>query len=231
MEDDPARSFSVSPSERFQSTSPGWRTTATFPRSLTRSSNFNPRPPGGGRRYPRGSGGYMRYFNPRPPGGGRPRPHSRRAGQENDFNPRPPGGGRHPKFFTAKMRRRISIHVPRVEDDQRDKRLSQICVGISIHVPRVEDDSIMTRTSARAVYFNPRPPGGGRRGNMCAVPMLDGISIHVPRVEDDLPRASRHGCNRHFNPRPPGGGRRGVFTQHYRRIGFQSTSPGWRTTS
>ena len=78
------------------------------------------------------------------------------------FNPRPPCGGRHIVRKKTRESRPISIHVPRVEDDD------YVSVGIlhlliSIHVPRVEDDE---STVFRLFVF-------------C-------ISIHVPRVEDDM---------------------------------------------
>ena len=101
----------------FQSTSPVWRTTGWGRRSgqvccisihvprveddrksrkrYSKRSNFNPRPPCGGRRFQQAK--IMRfssYFNPRPPCGGRPN-HALNSGQSTF----------------------ISIHVPRVEDD------------------------------------------------------------------------------------------------------------------
>ena len=57
---------------------------------------------------------------------------------------------------------------------------------ISIHVPRVEDDTTAITLKPAKIDFNPRPPCGGRPSqgmtNAAAVP----ISIHVPRVEDDV---------------------------------------------
>ena len=112
----------------------------------------------------------------------------------------------------------ISIHVPRVEDDYHDVRCDA-CQLISIHVPRVEDD-IEPLTLAQ-LYFNPRPPCGGRHVN------------------------ARYA--RDFNPRPPCGGRLEITDVRFqstspvwrttirlsasrRRSTFQSTSPVWRTT-
>ena len=79
----------------------------------------------------------------------------------------------------------ISIHVLRVEDDF-FKAQSMSTIIISIHVLRVEDDWARTLTTAQSIYFNPRPPCGGRLDNMRKKLRDAGISIHVLRVEDDL---------------------------------------------
>ena len=59
---------------------------------------------------------------------------------------------------------------------------------ISIHVPRVEDDAYPSSSYNVAWNFNPRPPCGGRRRNPMAKKKWERISIHVPRVEDDAYR-------------------------------------------
>ena len=124
-------------------------------------------------------------------------------------------------------------------------------VTISIHVLRVEDDNRRPNGYYHFADFNPRPPCGGRRYAECSSHtsslfqstssvwrttifgtafILDfvfqstssvwrttswrlrsragsRISIHVLRVEDDL--TGNLSCNvpRDFNPRPPCGGR------------------------
>ena len=55
-------------------------------------------------------------FNPRPPCGGR-RYVNNRGYQQKYFNPRPPCGGRLFVYSATRTERTISIHVPRVEDD------------------------------------------------------------------------------------------------------------------
>ena len=124
----------------FQSTSPVWRTTVSVSVviGLLVISIHVPRVEDD--RYPRGSGGYMRYFNPRPPCGGRriynwriyPRKHiSIHVPRVEDdsafsggtdlifyFNPRPPCGGRPKNMADFVAKELISIHVPRVEDDR-----------------------------------------------------------------------------------------------------------------
>ena len=85
------------------------------------------------------------------------------------FNPRPPCGGRQEPRKPLLRLSLISIHVPRVEDDQgnqlfRARRCSfqstspvwrtthtttnrALAERISIHVPRVEDDEIIAEKS------------------------------------------------------------------------------------
>ena len=137
-EDDPFFAWQMSSHRKFQSTSSARRTTgdahtkgSSVPISIhvlreeddswvlicpTKDTNFNPRPPRGGRR----SGGWLpwagRYFNPRPPRGGRryvqypifahnifqsTSSARRTTGHGHQwpirlchFNPRPPRGGR-----------------------------------------------------------------------------------------------------------------------------------------
>ena len=87
-------------------------------------------------------------------------------------------------------------------------RAQGIASTISIHVLRVEDDRADRRALRQRLYFNPRPPCGGRpyigQTNTLTLP----ISIHVLRVEDDLVHKSQNRRIRDFNPRPPCGGRR-----------------------
>ena len=124
---------------------------------------------------------------------------------------------------------RISIHVPRVEDD-RSGGISNQIGDISIHVPRVEDDRYPRGSGGYMRYFNPRPPCGGRREENKTMSEKDKfqstspvwrttpvnfiivnsikISIHVPRVEDDNFALAVDVADDYFNPRPPCGGRR-----------------------
>ena len=61
-----------------------------------------------------------------------------------------------------------------------------VLARISIHVPRVEDDRRRTLRLQLRHNFNPRPPGGGRL-DKSKIQWIDArISIHVPRVEDDI---------------------------------------------
>ena len=123
---------------------------------------------------------------------------------------------------------RISIHVLRVEDD-RCRWYSLAYFAISIHVLRVEDDQDFFAPYPHPLYFNPRPPCGGRhrmvterfghlvfqstssvwRTTHCRQPahLQHVISIHVLRVEDDISLCAFFPFRSDFNPRPPCGGR------------------------
>ncbi len=79
--------------------------------------------------------------------------------------------------------------------------------AISIHVPRVEDDLRSLICPSVHLYFNPRPPCGGRRPACSLHPRATRISIHVPRVEDDGGENGGVLSRVDFNPRPPCGGR------------------------
>ena len=79
---------------------------------------------------------------------------------------------------------------------------------ISIHVLRVEDDNRKERPEECDHDFNPRPPCGGRPNLRTTRDMSPEISIHVLRVEDDLQLFLFTGILVYFNPRPPCGGRR-----------------------
>ena len=171
----------------------------------------------------------MTNFNPRPPCGGRHGQNVPRRSTVN-FNPRPPCGGRpisHKMYYHIIM---ISIHVLRVEDDIYP---IQIFLGrqyISIHVLRVEDDTKQLHNCRHSFNFNPRPPCGGRQ--ICV--MMKGWSTYFnPRP----PCGGRQICvmmkgwYSYFNPRPPCGGRQGLHCLIKGKPTFQSTSSVWRTTA
>ena len=155
-----------------------------------------------------------------------------------DFNPRPPCGGRRVFFVHLSFLAPFQSTSPVWRTTACDK-LIHVVAAISIHVPRVvlfQSTSPVWRTTLSEntpdtwrIYFNPRPPCGGRQcGSVseiltgrfqstspvwrttCIV-MLGGkkkiISIHVPRVEDDLKEYGEEAEKTDFNPRPPCGGR------------------------
>ena len=121
----------------------------------------------------------------------------------------------------------ISIHIPRVGDDRRD-RSDDRYRDISIHIPRVGDDiskalrcyflasfqstspvwgmtrlSIITLRGIRISIHIPRVGDDASRGILFSD---FGISIHIPRVGDDTGLPARSASNAHFNPHPPCGG-------------------------
>ncbi len=96
MEDDRFLRECLQKGYPFQSTSPVWRTTRLLLLLPRQNTDFNPRPPCGGRLH-----GVITL------------PHVC-----DNFNPRPPCGGRRNCRTTEVTRNEnISIHVPRVEDD------------------------------------------------------------------------------------------------------------------
>ena len=56
---------------------------------------------------------------------------------------------------------RISIHIPRVGDDQGGEVEHMSDGKISIHIPRVGDDENDARAKMEVDNFNPHPPCGG----------------------------------------------------------------------
>ena len=56
-------------------------------------------------------------------------------------------------------------------------------------------------------YFNPRPPRGGRRNYKQRIQDANMISIHALREEGDLSVCAKVKVFHNFNPRPPRGGR------------------------
>ena len=124
--------------------------------------------------------------------------------------------------------REISIHIPRVGDD--DVRLYCGMQGlISIHIPRVGDDMrwsvrrhphgifqstspVWGMTSARQtrqstlLQFQSTSPVWGMTDRYNACPIFKNISIHIPRVGDDKAARVMWSDSRNFNPHPPCGG-------------------------
>ena len=170
------------------------------------------------------------YFNPRPPCGGR-QSGAWRYRRLSNFNPRPPCGGRRttdgsgtlwgvlfqstsPVWRTTRyaehiisIPRRISIHVPRVEDDD-------ICTLRVLKLGKFQSTSPVWRTTAGRVRtrrnrwdFNPRPPCGGRLCNLSPFRLKSHFNPRPPcggRLPSSSPYPTRE---RNFNPRPPCGGR------------------------
>ena len=156
------------------------------------------------------------HFNPRPPWGGRresaPNQYKKETG---NFNPRPPWGGR--RYLCNSSMRSFYIFqstpsVGRATVKPPDRAVQALVfqstpsVGratkgtglrkppplISIHALRGEGDIFSPFTKNQYLYFNPRPPWGGRLQN----------------------RSRNRQVHRHFNPRPPWGGRRRLKSRY-----------------
>ena len=178
--------------------------------------------------------------------------YGRGAPRRRNFNPRPPCGGRLLGYSTL-------ILLPEFQSTSPVWRTTLICQLLGRRDILFQSTSPVWRTTfAGAVYsptafdFNPRPPCGGRPVQVRNVTKQSAfqstspvwrttvtfsdegteevISIHVPRVEDDkmktlancspkisihVPRVEDDRCSRNHSPNS---------------LGFQSTSPVWRTT-
>ena len=191
----------------FQSTPPARGATASTESSCQRQPISIHAPREGGDTHAGTLSRLWPYFNPRPPRGGRLHGRARRAKDILHFNPRPPRGGRPYKTFDDLRKKQISIHAPREGGDTTPPYAAKAAkisihapreggdvfmaalltsLGISIHAPREGGDDLTGCDMEVCLYFNPRPPRGGRH------------------VTDKLARRML----KYFNPRPPRGGRR-----------------------
>ena len=148
-------------------------------------TDFNPRPPCGGRhdshslptlpptfqstapvwgptrrsRPPRKN---KTHFNPRPPCGGRRDGYAQEV-LDFHFNPRPPCGGRRGRPYVVFHGTAISIHGPRVGADRPGNRHA-VQVFISIHGPRVGADERQREGNSRRRRFQSTAPVWGPTG-------------------------------------------------------------------
>ena len=123
------------------------------------------------------------------------------------FNPRPPCGGRRGGRSWVTQRRRISIHVLRVEDDL-SKRFS---------------DSI------KNLHFNPRPPCGGRLPVSLETPLISHFNPRPPCGGRQPPRF-QSGVSDKFQSTSSVWRTTGLHCLVKGKPTFQSTSSVWRTT-
>ena len=99
-------------------------------------------------------------FNPRPPRGGR-RDHQREALTERKISIHAPREGGDTGWSGVASATGISIHAPR-EGGDLWARQNGMEIIISIHAPREGGDDRGQSTLLRQEHFNPRPPRGGR---------------------------------------------------------------------
>ena len=103
------------------------------------------------------------------------------------------------RFLSTPSARRATAHI-------RDTRARN---RISIHALREEGDAVQHRQAAAPHYFYPRPPRGGRPPD-CWEAQSDETFLSTPsarRATFSCPPVRRGPCD--FYPRPPRGGRRG----------------------
>ena len=167
-------------------------------------------------------------FNPRPPRGGRPRP---RPGSRVcwTFQSTPPARGATDLTRTHPTAGHISIHAPREGGDQYRAITAEYDPIISIHAPREGGDRGQNSgADRRHRNFNPRPPRGGRhpcsppsilkfsfqstppaRGATVGIPNANTdkkISIHAPREGGDCITTFMKMAGRPFQSTPPARG-------------------------
>ena len=174
-----------------------------------------------------------------------------RSSGSRNFNPRPPRGGRPD----------CNVDVVRIAGFQStpSARRATMFIGnfavtrfISIHALREEGDFTAHKSKTAMVYFNPRPPRGGRPlppdqdrsdsrfqstpsarratkiSHTISISLF--ISIHALREEGDSNHIiiGRKGLD--FNPRPPRGGRQRPDFPTPPGFRFQSTPSARRAT-
>ena len=192
-----------------------------------RTTDFYPRPPRGGRRWPcpvRHQRGQISIHALCEEGDDRG-PHTRAVAL--NFYPRPLRGGRRELVADALKFEHISIHALCEEGDY----LSFAPVSwISYFYPRplrggrpqhpLPDVAFLSTPSARRATaaielpdgweddFYPRPLRGGRLHDLRHPVQQNQISIHALREEGDVMFQTLRAFIRYFYPRPPRGGRR-----------------------
>ena len=147
-----------------------------------------------------------------------------------DFNPRPPWGGRHQPATCGSRKARFqstpSVGRATLRPLQRSPAppafQSTPSVGRATlrgfftrtRLKKFQSTPSVGRATARGVvkvervlYFNPRPPWGGRPGNSSSYSGHSDISIHALRGEGDSVNSVLVHRIAYFNPRPPWGGR------------------------
>ena len=123
----------------------------------------------------------------------------------------------------------ISIHALRGEGDETDIPVEAEPI-ISIHALRGEGDRILIGEYVRRLYFNPRPPRGGRLvffGFNLKHSLFQSTPSAGRATSGRLQKNSRI---RNFNPRPPRGGRPIISPKNTRNLRFQSTPSAGRAT-
>ena len=100
------------------------------------------------------------------------------------FNPRPPWGGR-PRLSPASAVLRLFQSTPSV--GRATCAITELIsvLRISIHALRGEGDKKANENLSPTLYFNPRPPWGGRPATVLYRDSVTGISIHALRGEGD----------------------------------------------
>ena len=210
-------------------------------------SDFNPRPPYGGR--PEGAE-YLSLFDTKfqstPPIRGATLMYFMVICWIEHFNPRPPYGGRHEMEFTrtddGKFQSTPPIRgatdrpahdghaasfqsTPPIRGATRRVIAVRLCRAISIHAPHTGGDFRRTSVTKVVKRFQSTPPIRGATLLLQQDSHKQAISIHAPHTGGDKTSQGGDLQRRHFNPRPPYGGRLASIRRGPNRSKFQSTPP------
>ena len=125
-------------------------------------TDFNPRPPRGGRRGLSATNiRYTAISIHAPREGGDPVATGNHVKAFPNFNPRPPRGGRQPSVYAMDGDFFISIHAPREGGDLAADCCKTVFSDFNPRPPR-GGRLAHCASGPRWPYFNPRPPRGGR---------------------------------------------------------------------
>ena len=230
MEDDYYSRETSADEREFQSTSPVWRTTKIHFCERRSWVYFNPRPPCGGRRYTTELDQPQEIISIHVPrveddSGRRSQTPTAEKFQSTspvwrttdsldkglfcfcDFNPRPPCGGRPISRLFQGYQVRISIHVPRVEDDVASRICRRLPTEFQSTSPVWRTTAVTRMWCSSTGNFNPRPPCGGRRTRVIKPPRRSAFQSTSPVWRTTRFCGPQSDNASHFNPRPPCGGR------------------------
>ena len=147
-------------------------------------SYFNPRPPRGGRLFCNICACAFWLFQSTPPARGATLDSEYPQLKGKQFQSTPPARGATIPRHTPQHPVPISIHAPREGGDVCGV-YPAVCQRISIHAPREGGDWAFPVSLGQLLYFNPRPPRGGRPFHVLCPLNRSDISIHAPREGGD----------------------------------------------
>ena len=171
-------------------------------------SNFNPRPPRGGRHTRCASLICQYQFQSTPPARGATNTLCD-TGDINAISIHAPREGGDSKIRSDRAKVDISIHAPREGGDLRVMMMLPPS-KISIHAPREGGDRDPSGGSGHHADFNPRPPRGGRHRRCASRSRRPYFNPRPPRG-GRLHEGAKGLPFLDFNPRPPRGGRPSAF--------------------
>ena len=193
-------------------------------------------------------------FNPRSPDGERHRHSCNKVRAIYDFNPRSPDGERREVAVEYSLRDEFQSTLPGWGATGKTVSETPKAGRISIHAPRMGSDYRASHSPDMRRDFNPRSPDGERRCYICGRPIdytlfqstlpgwgathsrgqsriPDHISIHAPRMGSDERHFTVHTGGVEISIHAPRmGSDRCLVTSHPKKLGFQSTLPGWGAT-